>query len=70
MRLKHALLIAVAATFLAACSKSAAPGSGPNATVTLKDGSTFAGMVTKSDPSSITVQAPSGETRTYPMSQV
>ncbi|MES1260509.1 MAG: hypothetical protein ABUS49_02145 [Acidobacteriota bacterium] len=52
------------------CSKSPAPASGPAATVTLKDGTTFSGNVTKSDTSAITLQSSSGETRTYPMSQV
>ena len=70
MRLKSILLIALAAAFLTACNKTSAPATGPNATVTLKDGSSFAGAVTKSDTSAITVQAPSGETRTYPMAQV
>lgn len=70
MRLKSMLLIVLAAAFLTACNKTSAPAAGPNATVTLKDGSTFAGAVTKSDTSAITVQAPSGESRTYPMTQV
>ena len=70
MRLKSILLIILAAAFLTACNKTSAPATGPNATVTLKDGSTFAGAVTKSDTSAITVQAPSGESRTYPMAQV
>ncbi len=56
---------------LAGCSKTAtAPATGPAATVVLKDGSTFAGNVTKSDTSAITVQSASGESRTYPMTQV
>jgi hypothetical protein len=69
MRLKIASLI-VSVALLASCNKTSAPAAGPNATVTLKDGSTFAGAVTKSDTSAITVQVPSGETRTYPMAQV
>jgi hypothetical protein len=57
---------------LTGCSKSTPPAAatGPTATVTLKDGSTFTGSVTKSDPSNITLQSPTGESRTYPMTQV
>jgi hypothetical protein len=56
---------------LTGCNKSAAPvAAGPAATVTLKDGSTFSGSVTKSDTSTITVQSANGESRTYPMTQV
>ena len=51
-------------------NKTAAPGTGPAATVTLKDGSTFSGNVTKSDASSITVENAAGESRTYPMTSV
>ncbi|MDP9170490.1 MAG: hypothetical protein M3N54_07735, partial [Acidobacteriota bacterium] len=42
----------------------------PAATVMLKDGTSFAGSVTKSDTSAITLQSASGESRTYPMTQV
>lgn len=65
------VLVFAAAITVGGCSKSTAPaGVGPNATVTLKDGSTFSGSVTKSDTSNITLQGPSGESRTYPMTQV
>ena len=63
-------------TFLSGCSKKPAetttPGNatGQQATVTLKDGSGFAGTVTSSSVSSITLKAPNGEVRTYPMDQV
>lgn len=43
---------------------------GQDAVITLADGSGFAGKVTQSSTSSITLVAPNGETRTYPMSQV
>src|SRR5579863_9659498 len=56
-------------TFLAGCSKTA-PENAPQATVTLSDGTTFSGAVTASSPSSITLQSSTGETRTYPMTQV
>jgi hypothetical protein len=52
------------------CSKSTTPAPNQQATVQLKDGSSFSGAVTSSSPSSITLQGASGETRTYPMSQV
>lgn len=42
----------------------------PQATVQLKDGSSFSGAVTNSSTEQISVQASTGETRTYPMSQV
>jgi hypothetical protein len=53
---------------LAGCGKTTAPV--PQATVTLKDGSTFSGGATRISADSITVQAPTGESRTYPMAQV
>ena len=40
------------------------------ATVRLRDGGSFTGVVKKSDATAITLQAPRGETRTYPMNQV
>lgn len=60
------------------CTKKPEAGSGSTAggktgqqaTVTLKDGTGFAGMVASSSTSSITLTAPNGESRTYPMSQV
>lgn len=55
---------------LGGCSKSASTETGPTATVTLKDGSKFTGEVTKTDVAEITLKAPGGETRTYPMGQV
>src|SRR5580658_9516657 len=56
---------------LASCGTNTSPSSrAETATVHLKDGTTFEGTVTKSDTSSITVQASSGETRSYPMSRV
>lgn len=58
---------------LSACSKTTpAPtaSTGQAATVMMKDGTTFAGTVTSSDTSAITVQSASGESRTIPMTQV
>ena len=43
---------------------------GPSATVKLKDGATFEGVVKSSDSTAITLQSAKGETRTYPMTQV
>ncbi len=51
-------------------NKTTAPGTGPAATVTLRDGSSFSGSVTKSDASSITLENAAGESRTYPMTAV
>ena len=69
---KHIIAIAVAALVsLVGCSKSSAPAAAnQQATVQLHDGSSFAGTVTASSPSSITLQGGNGESRTYPMSQV
>ena len=69
-----AALIGIVAT--GGCSKkpteatTAGNAAGQQATVTLKDGSGFAGTVTNSSVSSITLKAPNGELRTYPMDQV
>jgi hypothetical protein len=65
-----AISVFVAVLGLTGCSKSSAPASGPLATVSLKDGSTFSGNVTKSDANAITLQSSTGESRTYPMTQV
>jgi hypothetical protein len=70
MRLRYPILLFVTVVGLSSCGKSTPPAAGPVATVTLKDGSTFTGTVTKSDTSAITIQSPTGETRTYPMTQV
>jgi len=71
MRLKVLFPLFSAALFFAGCNKTAPPApSGPAATVTLNDGSAFAGTVTKSDTSAITIQGTTGESRTYPMTQV
>jgi hypothetical protein len=76
MRLSTGIPVGFAVGFfvltLAGCNRAAAPvaSAGPAATLTLKDGSTYAGSVTKSDTSAITVQSSTGETRTYPMTQV
>jgi len=70
MRVKLLIPVVIFLTFLAACNKTSTPASGQQATVTLQDGTTFSGTVTASSPSSITLQASTGETRTYPMTQV
>ena len=54
----------------AGCSKKAISEPARQATITLKNGSGFAGLVTKSSTEAITLAAPNGETRTYPMDQV
>lgn len=64
-------IVAVIAIGMWGCNKTAAPtASQQQATVTLKDGSTFSGMVTKNSTDEIALQSATGETRTYPMSQV
>lgn len=70
MRFRVTAVILISMLGLWGCNKTSAPVNAPQATVMLKDGSSFAGTVTKSSPSEITVQASSGESRTYPMTQV
>lgn len=74
MRMRLMFVMSCALLALGGCNKAPAPAASsntaPQATLTLKDGSTFAGSVTKSDTSAITVQTPGGESRTYPMTQV
>jgi hypothetical protein len=67
MRVLIVIFVAVLST-LWGCSKAPAPAQ--QATVTLNDGSTFSGTVTSSSSSAISLQASTGEARTYPMSQV
>lgn len=62
------VLIFLLAT-LAGCNKNSSTGS-QSATLALKDGTSVAGTVTKSDTSSITIQTANGVVSTYPMSQV
>lgn len=52
------------------CGKKPAPAGNQQATVTLRDGTTFTGTVTSNSTSEITLIGANGETRTYPMSQV
>jgi hypothetical protein len=68
MRNKWLYLVFCGALLLGGCSKSGPTG--PTATVSLRDGTTFTGTVTKSDTTGITLTSANGETRTYPMSQV
>ncbi len=68
MRNLSAVLFVGFSLCVAGCSRSTAPSQ--TATVNLKDGTSFSGTVEKSSSSEITVQAPGGEQRTYPMSQV
>ncbi len=72
MRLKTVIPVIVVMAALSACSKAPAPNPAAQqqATVTLKDGSTFTGSVTSNSTDSISLQAATGEARTYPMSQV
>lgn len=70
MRLTIGVMVMAAGLGLGGCSKPASTETGPTATVILKDGSKFTGEVTKTDVAEITLKAPGGETRTYPMTQV
>jgi len=70
MKITVIFVTACALLASAGCGKAPAPPAGPTATLTLKDGSTFAGTVTKNDNTAITVQSPAGESRTYPLTQV
>jgi hypothetical protein len=70
MRAKRLIPVLISIAVLSGCNKAPAPAAIPQATVTLKDGSTFSGAVTKSSTAEISVQAQTGESRTYPMSQV
>src|SRR5579871_6289443 len=69
MRGTTLIAFVISLLFLAGCNKTA-PTNAPQATVTLSDGTTFSGAVTASSPSSITLQSSTGDTRTYPMTQV
>jgi hypothetical protein len=68
MKNKWLYLVFCGALALGGCSKSAPPG--PTATVSLRDGTTFTGTVTRSDTTGISLTSATGESRTYPMSQV
>jgi hypothetical protein len=68
MRARPGSIAVIAIVTLWGCGKVTSPP--PQATVQLKDGSSFSGTVTNSSTEQISVQASSGETRTYPMSQV
>jgi hypothetical protein len=63
------IAIIVLLAILGGCSKNASTG-GQTATLALKDGTTVTGTVTKSDTSSITIQAANGVVSTYPLTQV
>jgi hypothetical protein len=64
------LTVMIVAISLWGCSKTSTPAAGQQATVTLNDGTTFSGTVTGSSTSAISLQAPTGESRTWPMTQV
>lgn len=68
MRARILITAVISIITLWGCGKVTSPP--PQATVQLKDGSSFSGAVTNSSTEQISVQASSGETRTYPMSQV
>jgi hypothetical protein len=68
--LKTIIIILIAVFTMWGCSHASTPATGQQATVTLGDGSTFTGTVTSSSTSAISLQGSTGESRTYPMSQV
>ena len=71
MRMNFVPVVLVSFLSLLGCSKTPVPVvEGPQATVTLKDGGHFTGMVTASTPTDMTLVAPGGESRSYPLAQV
>ena len=68
--MRTASVVLMSCLLLWGCSKTASNPAGQQATVSLNDGTTFSGTVTSSSASAITLQSTTGETRTYPMSQV
>lgn len=66
--MRFAISLLILYGLLCSCAKQ--ESSGPHATVTLRDGSTYAGMVTASSTSSVTVAGDDKTSRTIPMSQV
>ena len=66
MRFAFSLLI----LFGLLCSCAKQESTGPHATVTMRDGSTYAGTVTASSPSNVTVAGDDKTSRTIPMAQV
>jgi len=68
--MRAVIVVAIAIAALNGCTKTVVPAGGQQATVALTDGTTFSGTVTNSSSSAISLQSPSGESRTYPMSQV
>jgi len=73
--MRHAILVPLSVLALAlfpSCgNKSAITGTGPHATLQLRDGTTFSGAVTASSPQTITVVGDdSGPTRTFEMKDV
>ena len=68
----HAVFLgatAAALLFLASCN-NASTGTGPHATVLMRDGSSLAGMVTATSPTEITLAGDDKVTHTVPMTQV
>src|SRR5712675_2449529 len=71
--MKHsfvALIITLGLLLIASCGKQPAATSGPSATVILRDGTRFAGMVTNSSPTSVTVAGEGNNSRTFDMKDV
>src|ERR1700742_1413760 len=64
------LSVAVAAILFMASCNNGGTGTGPHATVTMRDGSTLAGMVTATSPSEIALAGDDKVTHTVPMAQV
>jgi len=66
--MRPAISLLILSCFLGSCAKQESPG--PHATVTMRDGSTFAGSVTASSPASVTIAGDDKTSRTIPMNQV
>lgn len=70
-RLFRILLLCVPAFIFSSCAQKSAPASaGPRATITLRDGTTYAGTVTASSPAQITVVGDDRQSRTFDMPNV
>ena len=66
--MRFAISLLILSCLLCSCAKQ--ESTGPHATVTMRDGSTYTGSVTASSPSSVTMAGDDKTSRTIPMSQV
>ena len=70
-RLFRILMLCVPAFVVSSCTQKSAPASAaPHATITLRDGTTYAGTVTASSPAQLTVVGDDKQSRTFDMPNV